>query len=133
VVLDRQVGREESHRGQVHSPVRQQLEHDRETPRDPSDFDAVVGLALGHAERIPAIDEQGRIALANVHVAGVQLRQMRDDGSGILALARQGSLESGDECPIGEATEGNEDVVLHAGVVAPAPDTLSGRPLRVDP
>ena len=36
--------------------------------------------------------------------------------------------EAGDERRIGEATEGNEDVVLHAGVVAPALDTLSRRP-----
>jgi hypothetical protein len=30
------------------------------------DFNAVVGLALGHAERIAAIGEEGWIALAEV-------------------------------------------------------------------
>jgi len=132
VVVGSQVRPEKPCRREMQPAVREHVEHDGKAPRRAGDFNSVVGLALGHGERIAAIDEEGRIALTDVHLASVQFRQVGDDARGLITLTRQGSLEAGDERRIREFTEGNEQVVLHARVVARAPDALSRRARRVD-
>ena len=124
-----QVRREEPHRRQMHAAIREHVEDDGKPPRGAGDFDAVVGFALGHPEGIAAIDEQGRIALAQEHGSGVQFRQVGHDAGGVATLTSKEALQAGDQRRVGQVAEGTEDVVLHAGVVTPALDTRSPRPL----
>jgi hypothetical protein len=87
-------------------------------------LDAVVGFVLGEAEDIPAVDEEGGMALAEVDVAGVELGEVGDDVDDGVALADGEGLEGGHELGIGEAPQGSEEFVRHACVLPRASDGM---------
>ena len=114
MVAQRQVGSEQPHRGQVDRRGGKHLEDHRKPPGGSGDLDAVEGLGLGESERVPAVGEERSVALAQVQIACVQLREMGDDLGCRLALAGGEAFEASDELGVGEATERNERVVLHS-------------------
>ena len=121
---DGQVRREESHRRQVQSPVRQHSST-TETVAPRGHFDAVIGFALGHAQRIPAVGEERSVPLAQANVARVQLREVGHDGAVSVRSRASEFFSPATSAASRKEPERSEDVVLHAGVVAPALDTLS--------
>ena len=124
VVRGRQVRREEPRRGQVDCPCRKQLEDDGVPSGGPCDLDPVVGLPLRKSQGIPAVDVKGFVSLAQVHIARVQLGEVRDEVGRLVTLSRDQALHARDELVIGEASERSENVVLHGRVVARASEML---------
>jgi hypothetical protein len=53
------------------------------------------------------------MARAQMHVARIELGQMRDEPSHGVALTRSQVLHARQELNIGEATQGIENVILH--------------------
>jgi hypothetical protein len=90
---------------------------DGEAAGGTGDLDTVVGLPLRQAEGVPAIDVERGIPFAQVDVARVQLRQVRDDLGRDPALAPNQGPDLRDEVSIGEASETSEKIVMHTIVL----------------
>ena len=78
MILRRQVRRQQTDRGQVHRPVRQQLQDDRKAPRGAGGLDPSIGRVLGEAEDLRAVGEERRAALPEIEPPRVQFRQRRN-------------------------------------------------------
>jgi hypothetical protein len=124
VIGGSQVRCEEPRRGQGDRSRREHLEDDGKPPGRAGHLNAVVALAFREPESIPAVDVEGLIALAEVHVPRVHLGKVSDEVGRRITLARDQALHSRDELGVGEASERSEDVVLHVRVVARSSDTL---------
>ena len=113
VILRGEEGREELDRREVHGPLGEQLEDEREPAGRPGHFHAVVGLPLGKAESVSTIDVERRVTLAQVYLARVELREVGDDLGGHVTFAGDKGLDAANELGIGQASERSEEVVLH--------------------
>jgi len=113
MVAGREVGRQQLHSREVHGAVREQVEDQRKPASGARDLDPGVGLPLGEAERIAAVDVERPVALAYVHLARIELRDVSHDLGGHVALLADERLETGDEVVVGEATKSSEHFVLH--------------------
>jgi hypothetical protein len=118
------VRREEPRRGQVDLSRREHLQDDGKPARRAGHFDAVIAFAFRKAQRVPAVDVEGLVALAQVDIARVQFCEVSDEMGRRVTLACDQALHARDELGVGEASERSENVVLHARVVARASDTL---------
>jgi hypothetical protein len=114
MVVGSQVRGEQLHGGEVESTAFEHLQDHGKAPRRPGDRDAVVGLLLGEGEDVPAVGEERAMAGAQVHVAGIQLREVGDEEDGGVTLASREVLDARDELGVGEPTEGREKVGPHA-------------------
>ena len=139
MVGGRQVRREKPYRREVELPLREPVEDDWEAAGGAGGLDAVVGLVLGEAEGIAAVDEERRIALPEVDVAGVELGEVGDELGRGLPLASGQGLQARDEIAVGKVAQGSEDFVRHAHLYhhgrtqwvlakrrSPSPSTRSG-------
>ena len=113
MVVGGEVWPEKPNGGEVDRPLGEQVEDDGEPAGGAGGVDTVVGLVLGQTEDVPTVDEQGRIALAEVDVAGVELGEVGDELGGRLTLGSGEALQARDEVGVGEATQGNEEFVRH--------------------
>jgi len=114
VVLLSQMGREESHRRQVHRSHLEHLEYDRKTPDHPGGFDAPIGGVLGEMEHLRAIGKQRRAAFGEVETSFVQFREVSDEGRGRLTLALGQVLHPGEQLVIGKVTHSGEHPRIHS-------------------
>jgi hypothetical protein len=110
---------EQPDRREVDEAGGEPLEDDREAAGRPRDLDVVIGLVLREGEGVAAVGEERGVAGPQVHVAGVELGEMRDEQRRRAALAGGQGLHPGDELGVGEATEGPEEVRLHVGWLVP--------------
>ena len=108
MVLGREVRSEQPHGREIDATGLQQREDDREATYGPRDLDAVVGLVLGESEDLPALGEEGGVALAQVDVTSVQLGQVRHQQGRGLSFSGSQSLQLRDEITVAEATERRE-------------------------
>jgi hypothetical protein len=116
VVVGRQVRAEQPHGGEVDRAVGEEVEDDREAAGRARGLDAVVGLVLGERENVPAVDEEGRVAGAQVHVPRVELGQMHDEESRRAAFTGSQALHSRDELVVGQPADGAEEILPRASL-----------------
>ena len=90
VVVGSQVRRQQPHSREAERAALEHLEDHGKAPCRTGDRDAVVGLLLGEAEDVPAVREERAVAGAQVHVAGVELREVRDQEHRDASLAPRG-------------------------------------------
>jgi hypothetical protein len=107
------VGREEPHCGQVDRRFCEHVEDHGKPAGGSGGLDPIIGLVLGEPQGVPAIDEERRVALAEVHIACVQFGQVGDDVRRRVTLAGDKAFQPRHELGVGEASQGNEDVILH--------------------
>jgi hypothetical protein len=107
------VGGEQPHRGEVDRAALEHLQDHRKTPHRSGDRDAVVGFLLGEAEDVSAVGEERAVAGPKVHVARVELREVRHEQDHGSTLASGEIPDASDELGVGQASEGREKV-LHA-------------------
>jgi hypothetical protein len=105
--------REQPDRREVHGTIGEQLEDDGEPARGSGDLDTVVGLPLGEAQRVAAVDEERWVTVPQVDLARVQLREVRNDLGRHVTLAGNEGLHLRHELGIGKASERSKDIVLH--------------------
>ena len=87
-----QVRSEKPYRREVEHSLREPVEDDGEAAGGAGGLDAVVGLVLGEAEGVAAVDEEGGIALPEMEVAGVELGEVGDElGRGLALAGGEGS------------------------------------------
>jgi hypothetical protein len=116
VVGECQTRREEPHRGQGDGPCGQHVEDDGKPPGRAGHLDAIVGFPFREAQGIPAVDVEGTVPRAQVHVPRVQLGEVGDELGRRVTLACDQALHPRDELGVREASERSEDVVLHAAL-----------------
>ena len=104
MVVGGEVRREKPDGGEMNRALGEQVEDDGEPTGGASGVDAVVGLVLGEAKDVPTVDEEGRIALPEVDVAGVELGEVGDELGGRLTLGSGEALQARDEVGVGEAS-----------------------------
>jgi hypothetical protein len=115
---------EEPGRGQVDRSRREHLEDDREPPGRAGDLDSVISLAFRESQGVPAVDVEGLVACAQVHIARVHLGEVSDEVGRRITLTCDQALHSREELGVRKASERSENIVLHARVVARPSDTL---------
>jgi len=113
VVVERQVRTQQPDSREAQRAALEHLEDHRKAPCRSRDRDAVVGLLLGEAERVPAVGEERAVAGAQVHVAGVELGEVSDEQHRDVPLARDEVMEASHELDVREALKRNQQVRLH--------------------
>jgi hypothetical protein len=92
VVAVRQVGRQQSERGDIDGPARQLVEHDRETPNQAGRLYAVVRRVFRQMQHPAAVREERRAAGGQVQAPSVELGQVCHEvrrGAALLTCAAQ--------------------------------------------
>ena len=113
MVARSQVRRQEPHRGQVDRTLREQVEDHRKASSGAGHLDPVVGLPFREPQGVPAVDEERAVALAQEHVARVELGEVGHDLGRQVMVAGDEALQPRNEIVIGKAGQGSEDIVLH--------------------
>jgi hypothetical protein len=108
VILGREMRPEQSDGREADVASCQQLEDDRKTPGGAGGLDAIQGLVVGEREELEAVREQRRVAGAQVHVAGVELGEVRDQDCRHPARPGGEALEPCDELDVREPSQGVE-------------------------
>jgi hypothetical protein len=89
-----QVRREEFQCGQVDRPCRKHLEDDGKPSGRACDLDPIVGLPLREPQDVSAVGVEGIVALAQVHIARVQLGEVSDEVGRRVTLACDQALHA---------------------------------------
>jgi hypothetical protein len=110
------VRRKKPRRGQVERSRREHLEDDGKPAGRAGHLDAVVAFAFRQPEGVPAVDVEGLVACAQVHVARVELSEVSDELGRHATLARDQALHLRDELDVREASERSENIVLHVAL-----------------
>ena len=116
MVVEREMRAQQPHGRQADGAALEQLQDRRKTPRRSCDSDAVVGLLLGQAEEFPAVAEERAVAGPEVHVAGIELREVGDQEDHGPALANSEVLDASHQLRVGEVPEGCQEVRLHVSL-----------------
>ena len=106
--------RQEPRRGQIDRTLREQVEDHRKASGGAGDLDAIVGFPLREPEGVPAVDEERAVALAQEHVARVELGEVGHDLGRQVMVAGDEALQPRNEIVIGKPGQRSEDIVLHA-------------------
>jgi hypothetical protein len=92
-ILDRQIGRQQPHRGEMQPTRREFLQESGVRTRQARRFDASIGRVFGERQDFRAIAEHRRAALGGIQPPPVYLGQMRDQRSRGFAFASNEALE----------------------------------------
>jgi hypothetical protein len=104
---------QQSDRGHRPRPVGETLQDEGEPSRGPRDFHTRVRGVLGQTEASSAVRKE-RVALGDQDLARVELREVRDQLAGGLALMVGQDLHAGQKGIVTEGGGGGEHVQRHA-------------------
>ena len=119
MVLARQVRPEDVDRREVHRPVRQQVQDDRELPRRPRGGDAAVRRVLGQVEGLRAVAIE-RVPIRERDVPRLELGEVRDELDGRDTLAPDERFHTIEERVVRQPGGGGKQF-MHASCLAPRP------------
>ena len=128
MVLGRKVRGQQADGGQVHGVLREPFQDDGEPPGGASGLDAPVRRVRGEVQHLHTIREQRRAAFGEVQAPCVQLRQVGDEHSRRLALARGEGFHPGHQRLVGEASHGGEHMGIHGPCIPSGFRTPQERP-----
>jgi hypothetical protein len=107
------VRREHPHGRQADGPALEQLQDQREASCRSRHRDPVEGLLLRETERLPAVGEERAVASLEVHLAGVELRQVGDEQGRRAPLAHGQLADATLELGVGEPAKRREEIRAH--------------------